>query len=437
MPNFTTKDVYAITNAVVEQLTGQDNLTVFDTDSFVSAGDVIMSYSRENVLDALSTVLGRTFMAVRPYKAKLSLITEEDSTLYGNRIRKISYYTNKAVPSGWFNTDLYTNIGVPGYDNGYNGAADATTGRTPSTGSMFEQHPPIPFEYNFEGLSTLQFAITVYENQLKIAFRSEEEFAEFVSGIMTQWANDIELAKEAHSRMALLNRMGLSLAMADASSNIKGLKTAIDLKAAFNSFYGTSYTTAELLSTYLKEFLAFFVSEFKDLSDLMTHPSIAYHAAPVKTMADGDHVILRHSPKDRQRLIMYNPFWKKAKALVMPEIFNTEYLDMDTQFEAVDFWQSYNNRSAIDVNVKVPGWLESLITNGSTTADTTYEAQAPYVLGMLFDVDSVVTSYNFEESNTSPLEARKGYRTIWATMARHAITDPTENAVVFYLSADT
>ena len=38
---FTQKDIYALTNAIVSQLTGEDNITVFDTDIFVSAGELI------------------------------------------------------------------------------------------------------------------------------------------------------------------------------------------------------------------------------------------------------------------------------------------------------------------------------------------------------------------------------------------------------------
>jgi hypothetical protein len=256
-----------------------------------------------------------------------------------------------------------------------------------------------------------------------------------MGAIMTQKATDIELQKEAHSRMTMLSRIAMSLAISQGTETA-GLKTAIDLKAAYNTFYGTNKTRTQLLTTDLKSFLEFFISEFKDLSDLMTRPSVAYHAAPVKTMADGDHVLLRHTPKSEQRLMMYGPFWKKARAIVMPEIFNTEYLQ-EPNFESVEFWQSYNDRSAINLKVTVPGWLESLMTDGETTQDTSVTINEAYILGVLFDKDSVMTDYQYESSRSTPVEARKNYRNIWYDFSKNSIVDPSENCIVFYLSADT
>ena len=430
---FTPQDAYALMGELVSQATGQKNIAVFDTDSFVSAGELVLATGTENVLNSLSLILGRTFVAVRPYQARLASINAINTGLYTHRMRKISFYSDKPLPSGNWNTDLYTNF-APDYDNGENGA----TGSTPATNStkdMFEQHPGIPLEMNFHGSDVWQEAITIYEDQLQTAFRNESEFASFVGGIMTQKGNDIEMQKEAFNRMTLLSRIALSLAISDSTSSIKGTETAIDLKAAFNTKFGTSYSSNDLLTTYLKEFTAFFISYLKTLSDMMTYPSVKYFAAPVKTIGGVDHVILRHTPKDRQKLMMYNPFWNDVKSLVLPEIFNDQYLTPE-RFEAVDFWQSYTGGPAINCKVTVPGWLEKMISNGSTTTDTSYTAAVPYILGVLFDEDSVMTDFQFENARTSPVEARKGYRTIWYNFAKNAIIDPTERFIVFYLSAD-
>ena len=118
----------------------------------------------------------------------------------------------------------------------------------------------------------------------------------------------------------------------------------------------------------------------------------------------------------------------------MPEIFNDDYITMD-QFEAVDFWSAFtpdvDDRALVNVKVTVPGWLESLITTGGTTVDTAYTASDIYVLGCLYDVDSVMVSHQLESVVASPIEARKGYITDWYTMAKNAISDPTENFIVF------
>ena len=114
--------------------------------------------------------------------------------------------------------------------------------------------------------------------------------------------------------------------MGASGSAIAGLSTVIDLTAGFNAKFGTSYTGTQLRTTYLKEFLAYFVSEFKIISNMMTKRSTMFHAAPALTLADGTHYVLRHTPKADQRFMMYTPLWEQAKAMVLPEIFNTEYL---------------------------------------------------------------------------------------------------------------
>lgn len=67
MPNaFAPSDIYALMGELVSQATGQKDIAVFDTDSFVSAGALALSTGTENVLNALSLIVGRTLIAVRP-----------------------------------------------------------------------------------------------------------------------------------------------------------------------------------------------------------------------------------------------------------------------------------------------------------------------------------------------------------------------------------
>ena len=160
----TTRDAYALINAVAHEALGANaTIQAVDSSTFVSVGEAIIASGMENTLNALGLVLGRTMVAVRPYKARFALINSIGSGAYANRIRKISYYTKDALPTGADNTQLYTNFAA-GYDNGTNSAA--------STASMWEQNPPVPLELNFGGSSEWQYCITIYEHQLKVAFSS-------------------------------------------------------------------------------------------------------------------------------------------------------------------------------------------------------------------------------------------------------------------------
>ena len=427
MAQFKRTDGYALMNAVMAQLTGQESYQVVDAQGFLDAGKLAMEYKTDEIFNALTIVGARLFTATRPYKAPLWLIDSINSGYFNNRIRKISYYSTWALPSGAFNTNLYTNLS-DGYTNGTNNGA--------STADMYEQHPVHPLEMNFMNSTVWQDCLTRYEDQIKIAFSSEDEWERFWSGVLTEKGNDIEQRKEAHNRLTLLSRMALSGAMGE--GNTAGLKTVIDLTAAYNANFGTAYTGTQLRTTYLKSFLEFFISEFKILSNLMAKRSVAFHAAPVLTLSDGDHYILRHTPKSKQRFMLYAPLWEQAKAMVMPEIFNDQYLDFDKQFEAIDYWQTMSmddqEKAQADVKITVPGWLENLILNTTGSSDTAFTWKPDYILGCLYDKDAVLTDFQFETARTTPLEARKNYINTWMDFGMGAIGDPTENFIVFVMS---
>lgn len=412
-------DAHALMNALVAQATGQTSVTATDTSSFVSAGEMVLATGMENTLNALSLILGRTLVAVRPYGAKLNILNALNTGMYSHRLRKISFYAREALPAGNFNTDLYTNL-AEGYDNGSNGATGSTP-PTNSTASMWEQHQAVPLELNFAGSSVWQDCITVYEYQVKQAFRDEQSFNSFVAGILTEHGNDIESQKEAFNRMTLLNYIGGVYDLDAASSAGR----VVNLTKAFNDYFGTSYSTSDLQTTYLKEFLEFFVSEYKKYSDLMTYRSASFHHAPA---GPNGEALLRHTPKDKQRFICYNPFWLKARAMVMPEIFAPQYL-AEPQFEAVDFWQSFQDGPAIKVTPAIPDFDSTSPTFKTQIAGSAVSLD--YVLGILYDEDAIMTDFQLESSITSPLEARKAYRNIWMSISRNAINDFTENAIIF------
>ena len=405
-------DCYQLINAIAAEATGQDGtLTAVNTSTFVSVGESILRTGTENTLNAISLVLGRTFMAVRPYEAKLRIVNAINSGLYANRVRKISYLSRYAQPSGAFNTDLYTNHAM-GYDNGSNAGS--------SVASMWEQNQPVPLEMNFAGSSVWDDSTTVYEKQLQAAFRDEASFADFMGGIMTEKGNDIESEKEAFNRATLLNFMA---GIYDLNAVTGG---AIDMTAAYNAWAGTSYTRAQLHSTYRKEFLGFYVATVKKLSNQLTNRSMKYHWSPSKTINGVTYNLLRHTPKSKQKLIMFRPFWIDAESLVLPEIFNDQYLKIDN-FEAVDFWQDELVPAGINITPAIPD------PSDPTTQTAGAAVALDYVLGVLYDEDALLVDYQLDSSYSTPVEARKQYRNIWWHFKKNAINDFTENGILLYM----
>ena len=414
----TPQDCHVIVNLIQKEMSGQDgNVSTVNSSNFVSVGETILSHSMENVYNAISTVLGRTLVASRAYNAKLWLINAANTGVYTHRMRKISFYDRGAVASGDFNTQLFTNL-ADGFDNGEN-----PSGGTPqSTKDQWEQRQVYPLEINFGGSSVLEYGITWYEDQVKAAFRSEEDFAAFWAGALQEHANAIEQRKEAFNRMTVLNYMAGLYSLSSYGTG------AVNLTAAFNTKFGTSYTSAQLRTTYLKQFLEFFVSEFKQYSKKLENRSVRFHVSPTKTDAAGNNLaLLRHTPRDRQRVLLYQPMFMDAEAQVLPEIFNDQYLDLDKQYEGVMFWQDELKGPELDVTPALPDY-----TNGTQIAGA--NVALSYVVGVLYDEDAMMVDYQLETANTTPLEARKRYRNTWLSIARNAINDFTENGILFYMA---
>ena len=123
---------------------------------------------------------------------------------------------------------------------------------------------------------------------------------------------------------------------------------------------------------------------------------------------------------------MYEPLFIDSEANVLPEIFNPEFLDLDTQYEGVMWWQNENVPAAISVVPSIPNFVTGVQETGTAVA-------LDYVVGVIFDEDAIMTDFQLDDVNTTPLEARKRFRNTWYSMARNGLNDFTEKAVLFYM----
>ena len=421
MRQLTPMDAHGLMTMLVKEATGQAPLEAVNSSNFVSMGEKVMGTGYENTLNALFMVLGRPVIASRRYDAKLKMIQAKNSGAYTSRFRKISFYAKNPKPAGDWNTNLYTNL-QNDYDNGSNGGV--------STASMWEQNAPMPLEMNFGGSSVWQDSLTRYKYQLQQAFRSEEDFIAFANGIVNEKRNDIESQKEAFNRLNILNMIG---AVYDCGQYMEGSK--VNLTKAFNDKFRTSYTSEQLRTTHLKEFLEFFTSEFKIASNYLRNRTKKYHWSV--DIVDSQtheitHSILRHTPKEDQRALLFSPLFIEAEAQVFPEIFHEDYLFNPEQHELVDYWQSVDSPASVDVTPAIPD-----IANGGQTQISGNEVEIPYVVGLLFDRDAILTDYQIDDVETTPMEARKRYYNTWYSFKKNAINDVTENVILFYMEDET
>lgn len=409
----TQQDVHQLLALVAKQATGAQNLAAVNSSNFVSVGELILATGFENTYNALSLLIGRTLVASRPYTGKLNIINAIDTGVFSHRLRKISYYSRNPLPAGDWNTQLHTNLG-----DGLTAGQNEDVVDPESTKSQWEQHQAVPLEMNFAGSSVWQDGLTRYKYQVQQAFLSEDAFAEFWGGAMQEKMNDIETQRESFRRITLLNFM--------AGTYLYGGDRVVNLTAAYNSRFGTSYTSAQLRGEHLRSFLEFMTATIKSYSDRMTIRSAAYHDTPPKQDAAGNNlVLLRHTPKEKQRLLLYAPLFREAEAMVLPEIFRPNYLEMG-QYEGVDFWQHFSANGSDNASINVVPAVA-----GADGQDIGSAVNLPYVVGMLYDEDALMVDFQLTDAETTPMEARKKYMTTWWSFARNAINDFTENSVIF------
>lgn len=415
-------DGYAWINAMAAEMFGENaTIQAIDGSTFASVGESILQSGIDNVINTLSLVASRDLIAIRPYKAKFSLINALDSGLFANRIRKISYYAKKAVPTGAANTQLFPENLAMGVDNGVH-YDNSTPPVQMSVESMWLQSAPVTYQAWFGGGVEWQYPYTIYEKALKEAFRSPEAWTAFLNGFLVSVANDIETEKEAFSRLTMLTAIaGTFNLTADMPGSLRNLTTI------FNATYGTSYTTAVILEQHFEELLAVLVSTVKTDSDMLEERSLLYHWSPAKTVGADSYVLPRQTKKEDQRMMMIAKFWNDAEARVLPAIFNDQYLSL-SNFEKVAYWQNINAPYAISFTPAIPDTSDpSAQIAGSAVTQSV-------VLGCLFDKDAVMVDFHLEDVASSPLEARKKYRTVWNTINKNPIWDATENFIVYYMA---
>lgn len=399
----TPTDVYAIINAMAREMGGDvSTLTAVDTTTFATAGEQMLRVGATNTLNALSIVIGRTIVSARPYRGRFRIIIKTPAE-WGGIERKISFYATKREPARDFNTNL--------------NAAQLVDGASIDPWVIAKDYP---LEMNFAGFKVSQKSYTTWLYQLKQAFKSEGEFAEFVRGRLVNIANDLEVEQDAENRLQVLNAIG-------ATYNTGNARQKVNMTAEFNAAKRTSYTTADLLGVHFKEFMEFFVAKLKGDMELAREYNTMFHIYPARNDDGGNALELkRHTPPETRRLLLYMPLVRQAETEVFASLFNDSYVKLDN-YEGVEYWQNPNVPAGVSVT---PNQLNT--ANGQSVNGTAVTLDN--VLAVFFDRDALATSVKLEEVYTSPINPRGAYFNTFYHWAMNYKYDPTENMVIYYMA---
>ena len=381
----------ALLTALYSQVTGSaDASTPVDTSSFVSMAQATLRSGYEPVMSAISQVLGRTLIAVRPYSRKFKGL-EMTADRWGGITRKINFIDN-ALDS-----------------------ADPTFALVEGQPvDQFVVKKPKVLETHYYGQNVYESSYTIFTKQLDTAFSSPAEFASFMSGLMTHFSNEREQYLESLSRSILCNLIGAKKVLADASV----ANQVIDLLAEYNTATGQSLTatTVKLPANY-PAFCKWAYAYIQHVSDMFTERTGMFQR-PLTNYA-----IMRHTPKVDQRLFMDADFLAHMTAEVLADTYHDNFLRY-SEVEAVNFWQSALEPDA--VNVK-PVYLNA--SAEYVNAESAVEVEG--VVGVLIDRDAA--GYNLADDDlvSSPYNAKGQYYNLFNHVRIQLQNDLTEKAVVF------
>lgn len=394
------EQVSTVLTSIVQQATGQIVETPTDTGSFVSVAQVALRADRDAVMNAISNILTRTIFSIRPYSAKMQGL-EMDTFRWGGMMRKLSI-----ADSAWQDDPAFK----------YPVLFDST--QNPATGDGGEVDPwkikkPNILQTNFYGQSVYYDSMTITEDQLETAFTGPEQLGSFLSLLMTNLANRLEMSNESIRRGLVCNAIG---ALYDENNSDR----VVHLLTEYNSLTGLSLTGQDVYQPdNFSAFTKWVYSRVAEITDLFTANSQMF-----QTVITGKP-IMRHTPLEDQRVYLYSPMQRQIEARVLADTFHDNFLRY-SDVESLAYWQSIDSRDTVEV-------IPSYVDNTGTLVTPAQAVTVENVFGLIFDRDCMgMTVLDRRVLSTRVNEAGL-YRNIHVHARQRVVFDNTEKACLLLL----
>ena len=377
-----------ILNNIQYQVTGRtDPIENIAPGDFISIGNTVLAAGYDKVLNAITQVIGRTLMSIRPYNRKLADLYMTNME-WGSIIRKL-----KVADSDFEDAAAFELVDGQSID-------------------QWTVKKSNVLQLNFYGQNVFDLqSDSIFDYQLDAAFRSPEELNRFFAMVSTRIENQKEQKNESIARMILCNFIAGKLA-AD-----NGIFHAL---TEYNSDTGSSLTSTTVYSpSNFPDFVYWLYAKLETLAGLMSERSMIFQ------INVAGKPINQHTERQNLKVKMYAPFMNAINARVRANTFDNTYLKMaDT--EPINFWQNILDPSSINCT---PTYLtESGIL---TTAQSAVEESG--VIGVMYDVDAMGVVTQKERALATPMNAKGAYSNIWYHWVQKWFTDFTEKGIVIVL----
>ena len=395
------EQISTVLTSIVQQATGQAVQTPTDTGSFVSVAQVALRADRDSVMNAISNILGRTIFSIRPYSAKLTGL-DMDTFRWGGMMRKLSI-----ADTDWEDDEAYA---YPVFYDANQSPPDGEGGSV----DRWKIKKPNVLQTNFYGQSVYSDHMTVTEDQIETAFTGPEQLGSFLTLLMTNLSNRLEMSNEAIRRGLVCNAVG-ALYDENASDRV------IHLLTEYNALTGLSLDGQTVYDpSNFGAFTKWAYSRVAEITDLFTANSTMF-----QTNITGKP-ILRHTPYEFQRVYLYAPFQRQTEARVIADTFHDNYLRY-SDVETIPYWQSISG-SRDEVTV-TPSYVDNTGTLVTPASAVNVEA----VFGLIFDRDAMGMTILDRRVLSTPVNESGLYRNIWVHGKQRVVFDNTEKMALLLL----
>ena len=394
------EQVSTVLTSIVKQATGQTVITPTDTGSFTSVAQIALRADRDAVMQAISNVLGRTIFSIRPYSAKLTGLMM-DTFRWGAMMRKLSI-----ADSDWADDPAYKWPAL--WDNNQNPPSGDGQNIDPWTIKK-----PNVLQTNFYGASVYFDEMTIFEDQIETAFTGPEQLGSFLSLLMTNLSNRLELSNEGLRRGLVANAIA-SVVDENQSGRI------IHLLTEYNTATGQTYTAQQIYQpANFPAFMKWVYSRVAQITDLFTEMSVEF-----QTVITGKPV-LRHTPYQDQRVYLYAPARHDIDARVLADTYHDNYLKY-ADVETVNYWQSISTPDSIDITPAYTSTAGVLTVPGSAVTQSD-------IFGIIFDRDAMGMTMLDRRVLSTPLNTKGLYRNLHVHCKQRVVFDNTEKIAVLLL----
>lgn len=390
----TVNQVYALLNAVQQMAYGEIAVTVIDTSSFVSLGQLVMSSdnNRDNFFGVLYDRIGITLNNTRKYESSDDNILRRDFE-FGSMMQKIFVepVTMEENPEWLIGSENF----VPEY--------------APVI-------KPVVRQKIFHNMVTFEGGLTIPDNMCKTAFINEVGFASFLVAMRNALENGYELAKERAIDITRCTMIAYIINNDGANS--------IDLVEKYNETVPVAEQVTKDTFISDEKAMAFACQLMAMTSERMARMNKVFNQ-------DG---YARHTPLDLLRVDVLNVFDYAVKYGVRPVVYNEKFISLPN-FKTVPYWQGAGTDYDFDSVSKIN--VSKTVTNPETGEEETETvATQTGILAVMYDTEACGVNI-FNDESAFERNDRAHYTTYYRQMTAQYFYDSSEQAVVFHLGADS